>query len=98
MYEPLTGRAMASRTVEALENGSRVIVGCSPGRPGRVAFQEELQKLLPGVNCEFKQVLGKTCSGPRNELICGQESKSISKEPKPLTVDLLDLDPLIINH
>lgn len=32
MYEPKTGIAMAHRVVEALENGSRVIVGCSPGR------------------------------------------------------------------
>ncbi len=32
MYEPKTGIAMAHRVIEALRNGSRVIVGCSPGR------------------------------------------------------------------
>lgn len=32
MYEPTTGIAMAYRVVEALKAGSRVIVGCSPGR------------------------------------------------------------------
>ena len=32
MYEPKTGTAMAYRVVEALKCGSRVIVGCSPGR------------------------------------------------------------------
>ena len=32
MYEPKTGVAMAHRVVEALNAGSRVIVGCSPGR------------------------------------------------------------------
>lgn len=32
MYEPKTGIAMAHRVMEALNNGSRVIVGCSPGR------------------------------------------------------------------
>jgi predicted nicotinamide N-methyase len=32
MYEPKTGIAMAHRVVEALKYGSRVIVGCSPGR------------------------------------------------------------------
>lgn len=32
MYEPKTGIAMAHRVVEALKTGSRVIVGCSPGR------------------------------------------------------------------
>ncbi len=32
MYEKKTGVAMAYRVVEALKAGSRVIVGCSPGR------------------------------------------------------------------
>jgi len=38
MYEPVTGRAMARRAVEALKRGSRVLIGDSPGRAGRPAF------------------------------------------------------------
>lgn len=93
MYEPKTGIAMAHRVVEALKTGRRVIVGCSPGRPGRPKFQEELRRLLPGINCDFTEVEGRTCSGPRNELICGENSTTISSSPKVLKVALLDLDP-----
>jgi predicted nicotinamide N-methyase len=93
MYEPKTGIAAAIRTVEALKAGSRVIIGCSPGRPGRPYYSEKLKELLPGINTEFQQVQGRTCSGPRNDLICGANSTSISSEPKPLTVALIDLCP-----
>ena len=93
MYEPKTGIAAAIRAVEALRAGSRVIIGCSPGRPGRPHFTEKLKELLPGVDTEFQVVEGRTCSGPRNELICGENSTSVSREPKPLDVALIDLIP-----
>lgn len=93
MYEPKTGIAAAIRAVEALRAGSRVIIGCSPGRPGRPYFTEKLKELLPGVDIEFRNVEGRTCSGPRNELICGENSTSMSREPKPLDVALIDLIP-----
>lgn len=93
MYEPKTGIAAAIRTVEALKAGSRVVIGCSPGRPGRPYYGEKLKELIPGINAEFQQVQGRTSSGPRNDLICGVNSTSISLEPKPLTVALIDLCP-----
>ncbi len=93
MYEPKTGVAAALRTVEALKAGSRVIIGCSPGRPGRPHYISKLKELLPNVNVEFQEVEGRTCSGPRNDLICGKDSTSVSTEPKPLMVALMDLIP-----
>lgn len=96
MYEPKTGRATAHRTVEALKRGSRVVIGCSPGRPGRPAFLEELNKLVPGIDADFVDSEGTTCSGPRHELICGEGSTSISEKPKMLLVALMDLEPSAI--
>ena len=96
MYEPKTGRATAHRTVEALKRGSRVVIGCSPGRPGRPAFLEELKKLVPGIDTDFVDSEGTTCSGPRHELICGEGSTSISEKPKMLLVALMDLEPSAI--
>ena len=93
MYEPKTGRATAHRTVEALKRGSRVVIGCSPGRPGRPAFLKELKKLVPGIDADFVDSEGTTCSGPRHELICGEGSTSISEKPKMLLVALMDLEP-----
>ena len=93
MYEPKTGKATAHRTVEALKRGSRVVIGCSPGRPGRPAFLEELKKLVPGIDAIFIDSEGTTCSGPRHELICGEGSTSISEKPKMLLVALMDLEP-----
>jgi len=98
MYEPKTGRATAHRTVEALKRGSRVVIGCSPGRPGRPAFLEELNLLLPGINAEFVDAEGTTCSGPRHELICGDGSTSISEKPKMLLVAIMDLEPSVITQ
>ena len=98
MYEPKTGRATAHRTVEALKRGSRVVIGCSPGRPGRPAFLEELKLLLPGIDAEFVDAKGTTCSGPRHELICGEGSTSISEEPKMLLVAIMDLEPSVITQ
>jgi predicted nicotinamide N-methyase len=94
LYEKSTGIALAKRCIEALERGSRVVIGCSPGRPGRPAFLEELQRLnsnLKDVN--FVNVEGTTCTGERNSLICGKGSTSISDEPKMLLVALMDLTP-----
>ena len=45
-YEPDTGMALAYRTVEALSNGSRVIIGDSPDRPGRPYFLQTLKEEL----------------------------------------------------
>jgi predicted nicotinamide N-methyase len=93
MYEPKTGIAMAFRAKEALELGSRVIIGCSPGRPGRPRFQEKLKELLPDIDTSFMDVEGRTCSGERHSLICGTNSTSVSERPKPLSVKLMDLKP-----
>ena len=60
MYEPDTGIAMAHRAVEALQAGSRVIIGCSPGRKGRPFFEKELQNLLPELNVKFFEAKGTT--------------------------------------
>lgn len=93
MYEPITGTAVAHRTVEALRRGSRVLVGDSPGRAGRPAFLVELSRL--GVHHDgFMDTVGRTCSGPRHELICGKDSTSISESPIDLVVAIMDLDPL----
>lgn len=54
---------------------------------------EELRRLLPTVNVDFTEVDGTTCSGPRNELICGEGSTTVSATPKLLKVALLDLKP-----
>uniref|UniRef100_A0A7S2ATK2 Calmodulin-lysine N-methyltransferase n=1 Tax=Octactis speculum TaxID=3111310 RepID=A0A7S2ATK2_9STRA len=92
MYEPKTGRAMAVRTAEAVARGSRVIVGCSPGRPGREAFVETLLDLLPREALTFVDVRGETVSGPRHPLICGSGSTSVSVEgsSRPVMVNMLD--------
>ena len=94
LYEKSTGIALAKRCIEALERGSRVVIGCSPGRPGRPAFLEELQRLNPSMeHVNFVNVEGTTCTGERNSLICGKGSTSISDEPKMLIVALMDLIP-----
>jgi hypothetical protein len=93
MYELKTGRALAHRVREALISGTRCIIACSPGRPGRNAFSQEIKQLLPNINTDFIEIAGTTCSGPRNDLICGKDSTSISENPKPLSVALLDICP-----
>mmetsp|Transcript_43843 Transcript_43843/g.92197 ORF Transcript_43843/g.92197 Transcript_43843/m.92197 type:complete len:326 (-) Transcript_43843:103-1080(-) len=94
LYEKSTGIALATRCIEALERGSRVVIGCSPGRPGRPAFLEELRRLNPNMkDVDFVDVEGTTCSGERNSLICGEGSTSISDEPAMLLVALMDLMP-----
>ena len=94
LYEKNTGIALAKRTMEALERGSRVIIGCSPGRPGRPAFLNELQRLSSNLkDVHFVNVEGSTCTGERNSLICGKGSTSISDEPEMLLVALMDLRP-----
>ena len=42
---------------------------------------------------DFVDVQGKTCSGERNSLICGEGSTSISVEFEMLLVALMDLIP-----
>lgn len=92
MYEPKTGVAMAHRAVEALKNGSRVIVGDSPGRPGRPAFMKALEEL--GIeDAYFEETIGRTCTGPRHNLICGENSTSVSETPQDLSVAIMDLRP-----
>eukprot|EP00956_Cyclotella_meneghiniana_P010910 scaffold15241_cov65-Cyclotella_meneghiniana.AAC.3 len=96
LYEKSTGIALARRCIEALERGSRVVIGCSPGRPGRPAFLEELRRLMnPNKmkDVDFVDVEGTTCRGQRNSLICGEGSTSISVEPKKLLVAIMDLKP-----
>ena len=92
MYEPKTGRALAHRVLEALNRGSRVLIGDSPGRAGRPAFLEQLKEL--GVkNANFVDVKGWTVVGDRHDLICGENSSSVSNTPKTLMVALMELDP-----
>jgi predicted nicotinamide N-methyase len=92
MYEPATGRAMAVRALEALQNGSRVLIGDSPGRAGRPAFLQELERL--GVKgAAFVDTVGSTVTGERHELICGKGSTTNSREPQELTVAIMELDP-----
>jgi len=93
LYEKKTGIALAKRTIEALERGSRVVIGCSPGRPGRPIFLEELQRLHPNLEAKFVSVEGSTCTGERASLICGEGSTSVSDEPELLMVALMDLTP-----
>lgn len=97
MYEPKTGIATALRTAEALKAGSRVIIGCSPGRPGKPKFKETLKNLLPEIDTNFKYIKGRSCLGPRNELICGRNSESASDTFRDLDVALLDLNPAKTN-
>lgn len=97
MYEPKTGIAMAHRAVEALKQGSRVIVGDSPGRPGRPAFLKALKELgIQEGAAVFQDTIGRTCSGPRHELICGKGSTSVSSTPKELPVAIMVLDPSML--
>lgn len=92
MYEPATGRAMAVRALEALQNGSRVLIGDSPGRAGRPAFLKELERL--GVKgAAFVDTVGSTVTGERHELICGKGSTTVSREPQELTVAIMELNP-----
>jgi predicted nicotinamide N-methyase len=97
MYEPLTGIAMAHRAVDALKQGSRVIVGDSPGRPGRPAFLTELKHLGVSDAAVFQDTIGYTCSGPRHELICGKDSTSVSSTPKELPVAIMELNPSMLS-
>ena len=94
MYEPKTGKAMAKRAVEALKRGSSVLVGDSPGRPGRQAFLDEL-KHLGITNAAFVDTIGYTCSGPRHELICGKDSTSVSAVRQEMEVAVMELIPCI---
>jgi predicted nicotinamide N-methyase len=92
MYEPATGRAMAVRALEALQNGSRVLIGDSPGRAGRPAFLQELERL--GIKgAVFVDTVGSTVTGDRHDLICGKGSTTNSREPQELTVAIMELDP-----
>jgi predicted nicotinamide N-methyase len=92
LYEPVTGRALAQRVVQALRRGSRVVIGDSPGRAGRPAFLEELRKC--GVmNATFRTVRGWTVTGERHELICGKGSTSRASTMQELAIAVMDLDP-----
>ena len=96
MYEPKTGIAMAHRAVEALRQGCRVLVGDSPGRPGRPAFLKTLKELGVGDDAVFVETIGRTCSGPRHDLICGTGSTSVSQAPQELPVAIMDLNPSML--
>ena len=96
MYEPKTGVAMAYRAVEALKQGSRVIVGDSPGRPGRPAFLDTLRSLGVSEQARFVETIGRTCSGHRHDMICGKGSTSVSQTPQDLSVALMDILPSML--
>lgn len=96
MYEPRTGTAMAHRAVEALKQGSRVIVGDSPGRAGRPAFMKTLLELGVSPEAKFVDTIGHTCTGHRHELICGKGSTSASETPQKLAMAIIDLNPSML--
>ena len=96
MYEPKTGAALAHRVVEALRQNCRVLVGDSPGRPGRPAFLQTLWELGVDRSVAFENAVGKTCTGPRHDLICGEGSTSVSPTPEELSVALIDLRPSVL--
>lgn len=89
---------MAHRAVEALRQNCRVIVGDSPGRAGRPAFLKTLHELGIDEGIDFEETVGKTCSGPRHDLICGKGSTSVSETPQELAVALLDLKPSMLKN
>lgn len=106
MYEARTGRALAHRVVQALQAGARVLIGDSPGRAGRPAFETELQALGIRGHPQFVPVPGWTVTGDRHDLICSPTSPTISgttaadgkattTTPQPLTVALMELDPVL---
>jgi predicted nicotinamide N-methyase len=101
LYEPNTGIAMAQRAKEALERGSRFVLGDSPGRPGRASFIEELKRLMPerarANEIQFVDSVGYTCDGDRHELICGKGSTSVSPikgKSQRLDIAIIDLKPI----
>eukprot|EP00568_Trieres_chinensis_P004036 CAMPEP_0183292858 /NCGR_PEP_ID=MMETSP0160_2-20130417/1765_1 /TAXON_ID=2839 ORGANISM="Odontella Sinensis, Strain Grunow 1884" /NCGR_SAMPLE_ID=MMETSP0160_2 /ASSEMBLY_ACC=CAM_ASM_000250 /LENGTH=328 /DNA_ID=CAMNT_0025453881 /DNA_START=38 /DNA_END=1024 /DNA_ORIENTATION=+ len=89
MYESKTGRATAHRALEAVQRGSRFLIGCSPGRPGQLAFLDELKKIAPewGKSVSFEQAIGKTEESPRKDNDCDNESTPLLE----LDVKLMDL-------
>jgi predicted nicotinamide N-methyase len=92
MYEPKTGKALAHRVLEALAAGCRVLIGDSPGRPGRPAFLSELHTL--GLNdATFTDRVGTTVTGARHELICGKTSRTVTPQPEDLIVAVMELHP-----
>ena len=71
-------------------------MGDSPGRAGRPAFLKTLHELGIDESVDFEETIGKTCSGPRHDLICGKGSTSVSETPQELSVALLDLKPSML--
>ena len=69
LYFPASGTMLARRVREALESGSRVIVGDSPDQPGRAAFIEQLDALLPDVGVAERWV--RALGGDRGEPMLG---------------------------
>jgi predicted nicotinamide N-methyase len=88
LYTPALGLAIGMRINEALLRGSRVILGDSPGRPGRKDLDETLEAL--GVKVSFTQVLGSTVTGHRHSLI----STSNTLTPQAVSIALLELSPV----
>ena len=84
LYEPALGRAIAHRAFEAYSRGTKVIIGDSPNRPGRIHMLNTLQEL--GIKFNFKDIEGKTVTGYRHELI----SNSNTIEPRPVNIGLLE--------
>ena len=92
LYEPKTGRALAERVIEALQLGAHVIVGDSPGRPGRPAFLQRLAELGLENAC-FEDITGWSVTGDRHELICGATSTTRSDRERELVVAVMHLRP-----
>lgn len=98
LYEPRTGRALAKLVVRALRAGMEVVIADSPGRVGRESFLETLQPYLRNDNVAFRQVMGTTVTGERNDLICGRTSRTVSETERPLSVDMLELKPSALSE
>ena len=97
LYDKATARALAKRVDEAYRRGARVIVGDSPGRPGRETFLTNCRaRLPPEAATTFAEVDARRVTGPRHELICGDGSTSVARgggDAEPLPIALLDLIP-----
>mmetsp|Transcript_21780 Transcript_21780/g.45972 ORF Transcript_21780/g.45972 Transcript_21780/m.45972 type:complete len:101 (+) Transcript_21780:756-1058(+) len=67
-------------------------------QPGRPAFLKTLRELGVDDSIDFEETIGKTCSGPRHDLICGKGSTSVSQTEQELSVALLDLKPSMLKQ
>jgi predicted nicotinamide N-methyase len=87
LYDASLGIAVAHRIKEAVDRGTKVIIGDSPGRPGRPYMLEKLKELLPDKVCDFKTVDGYTINRERHSMI----STSTTQDPKTISISILEV-------